>query len=110
MSTGPLPEGAFAGVTAGTLYLSREVCEAVLPRARSVALLLREGRVLLVPLQPDSAGGLLLKVRNARGDRVIHAQEFFRQHGYVEDFVERRCALSWDETLSALVVEGLPRA
>jgi hypothetical protein len=109
MSTSPLPEGAVAGVSAGNLYLSRETCDAVLPQARAVALLLREGRVLIVPLQPDSAGGLLLKVRNAHGDRVIHAQEFFRQNGYVEDFVERRCPLSWDSALSALVVEDLPR-
>lgn len=110
MATVTLPEGAAAVVSAGNVYLSREICDAALPRAGSVALLLRDGRMQILPLQPDSAGGLLLKVRNARGDRVIHAQEFFRQLGFVEDFVERRCRLSWDPALAALVVEDLPRA
>lgn len=106
----PPGEARHLHVSHGNLYLSRETCEAHLRGAPGVALLQRDGRVLIVPLAPDSAGGLLLKVRNARGDCVVHAQEFFRQHGYLEDFVERRCALRWDAAVAALVVEGLPRA
>lgn len=97
-------------VSRANLYLTRELCEQFLPVAQSVALLEREGKVLIVPLMPGSAGGLLLKQRNVRGDRVIHAQEFFREHGYLEDFVQRSCALQWEAERAALVVKGLPRS
>ena len=101
---------ASAGVSAGDLHLSREACARYLPGIESVALLSREERVLVVPLTRESGGGLLLKVRNARGDRVIHAQEFFRNHGYAEDFTPRRVTLRWDESAAALVLTGIARA
>ena len=104
------PEADAVGVAGGNLYLSRETCAAHLPGAASVALLHRDGRLWIVPLAPDSAGGLLLKVRNARGDRVVHAQEFFRQHGFAEDFAEVRCAARWDAAAAALVVDDVPKA
>ena len=49
----------------GSIYLSRELCDAHLPDAGAVALLARDDAVLIVPLARQSAGGLLLKVRNA---------------------------------------------
>lgn len=96
-------------VARANLYLSREACETWLAGLQTVALLERDAAVLIVPLMPDSAGGLLLKVRNARGDRVIHAQEFFREHGFAEEFEERRCPMAWDEQRAALVIRGVPR-
>ncbi len=99
---------ATAGVSAGNLHLSREACERFLPGVEGVALLNREGRVLVVPLTPESGGGLLLKVRNARGDRVIHAQEFFRANGFAEEFATRRVTMCWDDSAAALVLSGIP--
>lgn len=96
-------------VARGNLYLSRETCEACLSGIEAVALLDREDRVLIVPLMPESGGGLLLKVRNTHGDRVIHAQEFFREKGYVEDFEERSFPLDWNQESAALVVYNLPK-
>lgn len=100
---------AAAGVSGGNVYLSCEACERFLPGIESVALLGREDRVLIVPLTRDSGGGLLLKIRNARGDRVIHAQEFFRTHGYVEDFTVVQAAMRWDESAAALALSGIAR-
>lgn len=100
---------ASAGVAAGNLHLSREACERYLPGVESIALLHRDERVLIVPLTRESGGGLLLKVRNARGDRVIHAQEFFRVNGYAESFAMRRVAMHWDASAAALVLGGIPR-
>lgn len=97
-------------VVRGNLYLSRETCEACLLGIQAVALLDRTDHVLIVPLLPESGGGLLLKVRNAHGDRVIHAQEFFREKGYLEDFEERNFPLYWSEELAALVLHDLPKA
>lgn len=97
-------------VARANLYLSREVCDAYLAGLQSVALVQRDESVLIVPLVAGSAGGLLLKMRNGRGDRVIHAQEFFREHGYVEDFAERYCDMTWSPELAALVILGLQRS
>jgi hypothetical protein len=94
-------------VARGNFYLSREICEAYLAGVVTVALLARENDVLIVPLIPQSAGGLLLKQRNARGDRVIHAQEFFRSKGLPEEFELRTVSACWSRDAAALVVSGL---
>lgn len=95
-------EPAHLTLTRGSLHLPREVCERFFPRSPSVALLAREGRVLLVPLAPDSAGGLLLKLRNARGDRVVLAQEFLRQNGIEEGFAPCELTALWRPDVAAL--------
>ena len=114
--TTPHPDRVPAGVTApgfevtirrGNIYLSRELCDAHLAGAGSIALVVRDGRTLIVPLIQQSAGGMLLKIRNARGDRVLHAQEFLREQGVPEDFTERRFAVGWISELSALAITGL---
>ena len=101
---------ATALVSAGNLYLSSEACARYLPGVESIALLEHDAQVLIVPLTRASGGGLLLKVRNARGDRVVHAQEFFRTHGYVESFETRSVPMRWDEATAALVLANVPRA
>ena len=93
-------------VARGNIYLSREICDTFLAGAISVALIVREGNIQIVPLSPDSAGGLLLKQRNARGDRVVHAQEFMREKGYPELFEPRTVPVHWNPDMAALVVEG----
>jgi hypothetical protein len=61
----------------GRLYLSRDLCDAYFAGCPYAALLARDGEWWLLPLA-SGAGGLQLKIRNARGDRVIEAREFFR--------------------------------
>jgi hypothetical protein len=73
----------------------------------SVALLVRDEQIMIVPLIQQSAGGLLLKQRNARGDRVIHAQEFFRSRNLAEEFEVRSVPVRWSAEAAALVVGGL---
>ena len=111
----PAPESQFGQaltlrVAGANLYLDHETCARFLPDAQAVALLKRDGQVLIVPLAAGSAGGLLLKVRNARGDRVVHAQEFFRSQGLLEDFEQRSFELRWSDESAALVVAGIPNA
>lgn len=97
-------------VARGNLYLSRELCDRHLTGIEAVALLEREGRLMVLPLIPQSGGGLLLKIRNARGDRVVHGQEFFREKGYLEDFQERVLPARWDADLAAIVINAVPKA
>lgn len=63
----------------GSLYLDRDVYETYLGTYGAAVLLQRDDRTYLVPVQ-QAAGGLLIKIRNANGDRVINAQEFFQHH------------------------------
>ncbi|MBL8473951.1 MAG: hypothetical protein KF778_06460 [Rhodocyclaceae bacterium] len=79
-----------------------------MPGIECVAVLERDGALMVVPLAPGSAGGLLLKLRNARGDRVIHAQEIFRRCGYRESFDEYPVHARWSAESSALVLDGIP--
>ncbi len=118
MSIAQLSDGLQANVQAtsadsvvvarGNLYLSHEVYENYMAGIEAVALIEREGQVMVVPLTPQSGGGLLLKIRTLRGDRVIHAQEFFREKGFLENFQERRFSAHWNANAAALVVSGIP--
>ena len=96
-------------VARGNLYFSCELCHSVFKGVEAVALLERDDRVMVVPLTPQSGGGLLLKIRNARGDRVVHAQEFFREKSYLEDFEDRSFTAVWDLAASALVLPPMPK-
>lgn len=96
-------------VARGNIYLLRETCTTYFPGMNAVALICRDDDLLLLPLIADSAGGLLLKVRNKRGDRVIHAQEFFRDRGFVEEFEERTLPARWDAGAAGLIISGVPK-
>lgn len=64
----------------GRLYFLCAAYERYLAPCSAVALFARDTDWLLVPLLAG-AGGLQVKIRNARADRVIEAQEFFRGCG-----------------------------
>lgn len=72
-----------------------------------MALLARAEQILIMPLTRESGGGLLLKMRNARGDRIVHAQEFFREQGLLENMQERKVSIHWNEESAALVIADL---
>ncbi len=91
----------------GSIYLTREICDVYLPAIECVALIARDEMLLIMPLIQESAGGLILKVRNLRGDRVIQAQEFFRDKEFAEDFQEQNIAVCWSSEWSALALTGL---
>lgn len=64
----------------GRLHLTEAAYRRHLDGCVAVGLLARDDEWLMLPLRAG-AGGLQIKLRNARGDRVIEAQEFFRTHG-----------------------------
>ena len=101
------PEKFQITIARGNIYLPLEVYEVYFRNMECVALMPHEGGVLLIPLIQQSAGGMLLKVRNLRGDRVIHAQEFWRNHGYAEEFDEQVYVVSWISDRAALLVQGM---
>lgn len=82
-------------VRAGRLHIPGEVYERALPGCLALALLVRDGHWLLLPLL-GGAGGLQIKLRNPRGDRVVEAQEFFREQGIESDHAPREFDLTRD--------------
>lgn len=94
-------------IARGSFYLSQELCALYLPGLEAIAPLTRDGEVYLLPLLGTAAGGLLLKLRNARGDRVVHALEFLRTLGIDADSPERIVRLRWISELGGLLLVGL---
>jgi hypothetical protein len=90
----------------GTLHLDRAVYQLYLAPLTGIVLV-RDGRdLLLMPVRLAGAGGYLLKVRNAAGDRVVDAADFFRSQG-IDDAVSIDFNVSWDEARGALVGAGV---
>ena len=94
-------------IARGNIYLPLETYEKYLRKIEVIALLPHENGILIIPLIQDSAGGLLLKIRNLSGDRVIHAQEFFRQNNYLEEFEEKFYEVEWQSERAALLIVGV---
>ncbi|MGP0591970.1 hypothetical protein ACTRXD_05430 [Nitrospira sp. T9] len=90
----------------GNFYLNASLYEQYFPQLHSVILMLmkKDRTLLILPVVNTGAGGLLLKIRNAQGDRVIHAQEFCRVHGIDEHF-DQLVSVSWDEKSAGLMIQ-----
>jgi hydrogenase maturation protease len=100
------PESLRITIARGNIYLPREVCDLYFPRSDSIALLRHEADLFLIPLVQQSAGGMLLKIRNLHGDRVVHAQEFLRAQGR-EETAEHFCLVCWNADRAALQISGI---
>lgn len=94
----------------GRVVLSRETCEEYLRGATTAALVERDGQAYLVPLSGPTAGGMLLKQRNARGDRVLIATDFLAERGFGRFTAERALTVRWLAEVGALLIEGLGAA
>lgn len=89
----------------GSLYLPHSLYQHYFDGLQSVILLLRESSLYILPVRHPGGGGLLMKIRNARGDRVVHADEFFRDHALDEKFSDnQQYPVHWDNDNAALVV------
>lgn len=95
-------------IARGNIYIPAELHEKYLGDAEAVAVIPDDHGILVIPLIQTSAGGMLLKLRNLRGDRVVHAQEFFRTRGYVENATERFFDVRWLAERAGLLVEEVP--
>lgn len=90
----------------GTLHIGRAVYDRYLAGLDAVILLRRESDLLVLPVRHAAAGGYLLKVRNAAGDRVVDAVDFFREHGRF-DPAERQLAIHWSTQSAGLLAPDL---
>lgn len=92
-------------VKRGSLYLAREVYDRYFPNLDAVILLRQGDDLLILPVRHAASGGYLLKLRNAAGDRVVSAPDFFREHG-IEDDRELRLTVTWSPEKAGLCAAG----
>ena len=88
-------------VSRGSLRLSKELYDKYFDGREGALLMVRDERVQVVPVDQLS-GGLLVKQRNLRGDRVIHGAEFLRAYD-VEGF-EGEVEVQWDSSMGSLSI------
>jgi hypothetical protein len=91
----------------GSIYLDSALCAAYFSDTAALAAIVRDGHAYLLPLRGPAAGGLLLKVRNACGDRVVHADEFLLTLGIASNAPERWVGVRWDPDMAGLLLEEL---
>lgn len=86
----------------GNIYLDRALYETYFSAIHSVVLLKQASLIQMLPVQ-QAGGGLLMKIKNAKGDRVVHATEFFQQHG-IEIKMDKEFLLDaqWNTDMAAL--------
>ena len=96
------------GVTVrrGNVYLSKETYECYFAGLDGAILQRRGDDLLVLPVRHAPSGGYLLNRRNAAGDRVVSAVDFFRLHQIDEDF-ELHPETQWDPAAAGLCARGV---
>lgn len=92
----------------GAIYLPAEVAETYFRGVEAVVVLIGEGCLQVLPVHRMAAGGCLLKVRNAAGDRVAVAPDVFGVHA-LENLVAEDLEARWSRERGALLID-LPSA
>lgn len=87
------------------LYIDAACHERHLDRIANVALLRNENDLLILPIVGAESGGFFVKQINARGDRAIHAADFFRMNG-IDETRERFVEALWDERAAGYSIHG----
>ena len=90
-------------VRAGAVYLPAEVVRTYFTGVEAVILLIRDGSLQILPVRRMAAGGCLLKIRNAAGDRVAVAPDGFHANG-LGDWSAKGLEARWSAEQGALVV------
>jgi hydrogenase maturation protease len=96
-------------ISSGNLFFDRALYQRHLQGTASIALVREAQQVMIFPLHAVEHGGLLLKQRNADGDRIVHAQAFFRDND-LQDSAAQPLDAVWDAQKSALVMNIGPLA
>ena len=96
---------AQVGLRGGSLYLDAATFDRFLSAREAVTLVRRDDDLYIIPLEDSALGGYLCKRRTAAGDRVVHAEDFFREQG-LDATQDRTFDVAWREDVAALVITG----
>lgn len=72
---------AMITVRDGSVYLPAAVVASYFRGIDAVVVLIRDCTLMVLPVHQATAGGCLLKLRNAAGDRVAQARDVFQDQG-----------------------------
>ncbi|GAB5468373.1 MAG: hypothetical protein Kilf2KO_14030 [Rhodospirillales bacterium] len=99
---------ARVAVRRGAIYLPASLVETYFRGVEAVVVLIRDGVLQILPVRQMAAGGCLLKVRNAAGDRVATAPDVFLEHG-LDAWSAEALEARWSREAAALLID-LPSA
>jgi hypothetical protein len=91
-------------IRSGSLYIDAATFARSFGAREAVALLRRDEDFWIVPLASAVSGGYLCKRRTAAGDRVIHADDFFREQGLGAAENALEIEAMWNADAGAFVV------
>ncbi|MEM1264338.1 MAG: hypothetical protein AAGH76_18200 [Pseudomonadota bacterium] len=100
-TTQPAASDHTVAICNGNIYIDAPLYRRYFSGIDSVAVLAKDGDIALMPIHNSGAGGLMLKIRNADGDRVVHAREALEFAGVAES-QELRTVPAWDSDIAAL--------
>lgn len=92
----------------GSIHVPAEIYDTCFAGLQAVIILIRDEKLLILPVRQMAAGGCLLKLRNARGDRVATAPDVFEENGLADCSVAN-LAVRWSSEDCALIAD-LPAA
>lgn len=95
---------ATLAIRRGAIYLSADTYDEHFNGLSSVIVLIRNAALNILPVQHMASGGYLIKIRNAKGDRVIAAPDVFQEHGLM-DWEISDLPAHWSEEMSALICQ-----
>lgn len=87
------------------LYIDAATYDRNLADAPAVALLRDQDDLLILPVTGAGFGGFYIKQVNARGDRAIHAADFFRLHG-IGERDEHHVLAAWTKPIAGFTVRA----
>jgi len=93
-------------VRRGGIYIPKQVYDLYFAGLEAVILLRRDADLLILPVRHSAAGGYLLKVRNAAGDRLVFARDFLRENGCAED-IDREFIPNWENNRAGLSLDNV---
>ncbi len=95
---------ATLSVRQGSVYLSADVVATYFAGVDAVIVLIRDNVLMVMPVHQAMAGGCLLKLRNARGDRVASARDVFQDQDRL-DLIADDLPAHWISGQAALCAE-----
>jgi hypothetical protein len=99
----PMP--ASVTLSRGSLYLTSELYRRYFDGLETVILLRGNDDLMIMPVRHTAAGGYLMKLKNAVGDRVVNAMDFFRLHG-IDETSEINLIVNWHTESAALIASN----
>ena len=85
----------------GAIYLPSAVVDTYFRGIAAVIVLIQQEDLMVMPVPQATAGGCLLKVRNAAGDRVVQARDVFQDRDLL-DFASNDLTVAWEADKGAL--------